>query len=129
MPAQVLTNIDVGSVALAYEQFHDELLTVAGAGTTLAGTLLARDSSTLKMVPFVKGGVTNGNGVVKAVLGYDVVAVGAGDVPIRAIDKGEVNQRRLIISADGTGVNIDNVVLDALRAYGITPVAVQQLSA
>lgn len=123
------TSIDIGSVAMRDEQLHDELLTFAGAATVVAGTILARDSGTLKLVPFVKGGVTAGNGIPKAVLGFDVTAAGAGDVSIRAIEKGEVNQRRLIINADGTGVNIDNAVLDQLRAFGITPVNVTQLSA
>jgi hypothetical protein len=128
MPNIVNTSINIGSVALRDEQLRDETLTVAGAGTVLAGTILARDSSTLKLVVFAKGGVTNGNGVPKAVLGYDVVAAGAGDVFIRAIERGEVNKNRLIISADGTGVNIDNAVIDQLRAFGMQPVDVLQTS-
>jgi hypothetical protein len=129
MPSVVNTSIDLGSVALRDEQLHDELLTLGAAVTVLPGTILARDSSTLKLVPFVKGGVTNGNGVPKAVLGYGLTSVGATDYPVRVLDKGEVNQSRLIIQADGTGANIDNAVLDQLRNYGITPVSVQQLSA
>jgi len=129
MPNIVNTSINIGSVALRDEQMRDETLTVAGAGTVLAGTILARDSSTLKLVVFAKGGVTNGNGVPKAVLGYDVVAAGAGDIQIRAIERGEVNKNRLIISADGTGANIDNAVIDQLRAFGLQPVDVLQTSA
>lgn len=122
------TSIDIGSVALKEEQLRDELLTFAGAATVLAGTILARDSVSLKLVPYVKGGATNQNGIPKAVIGYDVVAAGAGDIPVRALEKGEVNKRRLIINADGNGTNIDNAVLDQLRAFGIMPVDVQQLS-
>lgn len=129
MPNIVNTSIDLGSVALRDEQLHDELLTLAGASTVLAGTILARDSGTLKLVLYVKGGVTAGNGIPKAILGYPVTVAGAGDVAVRALDKGEVNQTRLIIAADGTGANIDNAVLDQLRAFGLTPVSVQQLSA
>jgi len=129
MPNIVNTSINIGSVALRDEQMRDETLTVAGAGTVLAGTILARDSSTLKLVVFAKGGVTNGNGVPKAVLGYDVVAAGAGDIQIRAIERGEVNKNRLIISADCTGANIDNAVIDQLRAFGLQPVDVLQTSA
>jgi hypothetical protein len=58
MPNIVNTSINVGSVALRDEQYRDELLTLAGNGTILAGTILARDSGTLKLVKFVKGGVT-----------------------------------------------------------------------
>lgn len=120
------TSIDVGSVALGYEQEHDDTVT-SFTGTYVKGCIMARDSGTLKLVPFVKGGVTTGNGIPKAVLCYDVVGAGA-DVPVRVIVKGEVNQARLIINADGTGANVDAAVTDALRAYDITPVNVQQLS-
>lgn len=123
------TSINVGSVALAGEQFRDEPLTFAGAATMVAGTILARDSSTLKLVKFVKGGATNGNGIPKAVLTYDVTATGAGDVQVRALEKGEVNKKRLVIDADGNDSNIDGAVIDQLRAVGIMPVDVLQTSA
>jgi hypothetical protein len=129
MPNIVNTSINIGSPALGDEVMRDELLTFGGAATVLAGTILARDSVSLKLVPFVKGGSTNQNGVPKAVVTYDVVAAGAGDVPIRAMVSGKVNKTRLIINADGTGVNIDGAVLDQLRAYGVTPVDVLQTSA
>ena len=43
MPAQVLTPINVGSVALGYEAMRDELLTFGGIATVVAGTILARE--------------------------------------------------------------------------------------
>jgi hypothetical protein len=128
MPTLVNTSINVGSVALGDEALRDELLTFAGAATVLAGTILARDSVSLKMVPFVKGGSTNQNGTPKGVVTYDVVAAGAGDVPCRVVEFGKVNKQRLIINADGTGVNVDTAVLDQLRAFGITPQDVLQTS-
>lgn len=128
MPTVVNTSINVGSVALGDEALRDELLTFAGAATVAAGTILARDSVSLKMVPFVKGGSTNGNGIPKGLVTYDVVALGAGDVPCRVLEFGKVNKQRLIINADGTGANVDNAVLDQLRAFGITPQDVLQTS-
>lgn len=128
MPNIVNTSINIGSVALSGEKFRDELLTFGGAATVLAGTILARDSASLKLVPFVKGGATNQNGIPKAVVLYDVVAAGAGDVPIRALVAGEVNKNRLIINADGNGTNIDGAVLDQLRAYDVIPTDVLQTS-
>ena len=74
-----ITNVDLGNVILKDGEFRDDLLTFAGAGTVVEGTILARDSVSLKLVPFVKGGVTNENGIPKAVLTYDVTAAGAGD--------------------------------------------------
>jgi len=128
MPAQVLTNVDLGSIALGDEVHRDELITFGGAATLLAGCILARDSVSLKLVPFVKGGSTNQNGIPKAVLTYPVTATGAGDLKEKALVSGKVNKTRLIINADGTGANVDAAVLDQLRAYGIVPVDVQQLS-
>jgi hypothetical protein len=129
MTTLTTTSINVGSPALEREVLRDELLTFGGAATVLAGTILARDSVSLKLVPFVKGGSTNQNGIPKAIVTYDVTATGAGDVPIRAMVAGNVNKTRLIINADGNGTNIDGAVLDQLRAYDIIPVDVLQTSA
>lgn len=121
-------NVDIGSVVLEGAAFRDEVLTFVGAGTLVEGTILARDAVSLKLVPFVKGGATNQNGVAKALLTYDVTATGAGDVPIRAAVEGQFRKERLIIAVDGTGANVDNAVLDGLRDYGLTPVDVKQLA-
>lgn len=128
MANPVSTSIDLGGVALEGEAFDDELLTFGGAATYLAGTILARDSATLKFIAFVKGGVTAGNGIPKAVLTYDVTAAGAGDIKISALIKGVVKKQRLIILADGNDSNVDGAVKDQLRAFGLTPVPVQQTS-
>lgn len=127
MPLTV-TNVDLGSVILRDAKFRDELLTFAGAGTVVEGTILARDSVSLKLVPFVKGGATNENGIPKAVVTYDVTAAGAGDEAIRAMVSGSVRKDKLIIDADGDGSNIDDAVLDQLRDYGIIPEDNQDLS-
>ncbi len=128
MPNITVTNVDLGNVVLEGAQFRDEALTFAGAGTVVAGTILARDSVSLKLVPFVKGGSTNQNGIAKALLTYDVTATGAGDIRVRAAVSGEFRKERLIIAADGTGANVDNAVLDGLRDYGLVPVDVKQLA-
>lgn len=122
------TQIDNSSVALGHNEFTDELLTFAGAATVAAGTILARDSVSLKLVPFVKGGVANENGIPKAVVTYAVTAAGAGDVAVRALVSGEVRKEKLIINADGDGSNVDAAVLDGLRNYGITALAVDELN-
>ena len=123
-----ITNCDLGNVILEGADIRDELLTFAGAATVLAGTILARDSVSLLLVPFVKGGVTNENGIPKAVLTYDVTAAGAGDEAVRACVGGKVRKERLIIDADGDGSNIDDAVLDQLRDYAIIPIDVQELN-
>ena len=59
--------------------------------------------------------------------GPDVVAAGAGDVPIQALISGEVRSNLLVIDADGDGTNITDAILDGLRDYGIIPVTVKEL--
>ena len=123
-----VTNNDLGSVIIKDEQFRDELLTFAGAGTLLEGTILARDSISKKMVPFVKGGIVNENGIPKQILTYPVTAAGAGDETIRAGVAGKYNKQRLVIDADGDDSNIDADVIDELRVYGLTPLDVTELN-
>jgi len=64
----------------------------------------------------------------KAILTYDVVAAGAGDIPIRAGVKGLYRKERLIIDADGDGSNITDAILDQLRDFGLVPIDVQELN-
>lgn len=123
-----VTNNDLGSVVLNEGAFRDGLLTFAGAATVLAGTILARDSVSLKYVPFVKGGITNENGIPKAVLTYEVTAAGAGDVPIRDMVSGTVRAAKLVIDADGDATNVDAVVLDQLRDYSLISIDTTELN-
>jgi hypothetical protein len=116
-----------GHIELQDGQFRDELLVFAAADTFLKGTILARVTASGKLTPFVVGG-TGGAETPRCVLTYDVVRTTAGDEPIRALVKGEVNKNRLIIDADGNGNNITAAILDQLRDYGITPVDVQVLA-
>lgn len=123
-----VTNVDIGNVILKDGEFRDDLLTFAGAATVKEGTILARDSVSLKLVPFVKGGTTNENGIPKAVLTYDVTATGAGDVAIRDMVSGSVRAQRLVIDADGDASNVDAAVLDQLRDYALVSIDVQELN-
>lgn len=130
MASVTKTTCDNGSIVTAdsKSEFRDELITFAGADDFAPGTILARDSSSLKLVLFVKGGSTNQNGIPKAVLTYPVSNSGAGDVKGRVLIAGSVKKERLIIDADGNDSNIDGAVIDQLRDYGINPISTQQLS-
>lgn len=121
------TSIDIGALKFETGEHEHHLLTLAGTDDIAKGTILARHSGTGKFSLFVKGGSSNGNGIPKGVLTHDVSRVGAGDVPVSVLTKGTVNQKRLIIDADGDDSNIDAAVLDQLRDYGITPVDVEQV--
>lgn len=123
-----ITNVDQGNVVLSDAQFGNALLTFAAGGTVKEGTILARDSVSKKLVPYVKGGTTNENGIPKAVLTYDVESADAGDVSIRYLKAGTVRFERLIIAADGDNTNVDADVRDQLRDYSIVVEDVAQLA-
>ena len=98
-----------------------------GAGYILEGTILARDSGTDKLIPFVKGGVTDDNGIPKVIISYPVTATGAGDIAVRVVVAGTVRKERLVIDADGDSSNIDSVVVDQLRDYANIAIDVLEL--
>ena len=120
--------IDLGSIILANGESRDEIVTLNTVGTFLAGTLLARDSVSLKMVPYVKGGTVNDNGIPKAILLYDVEVTAPGDYGIRALVAGTVLGSRLIIDADRSNTNINRVVISQLQDYSGITVDVTDLS-
>jgi hypothetical protein len=123
------TTCDISAIQCGGDpEFKDDLITFGGAATFAAGTLLAIDTSTQKWVKYVKGGVTNGNGIASGVLTYPVTATGAGDVKGRVLVAGKVKKEHLIIDADGNDSNIDNLVILQLRDYNILAVATTQLS-
>lgn len=123
-----ITNLDTGNVIVESGVFEDNLLTFVGVATIKAGTILARDSVSLKLVPFVKGGVTNENGIPKAVITYPVTSTEAEDIAVRALIAGVVNKSRLVIDADGDDTNVDAKVRDELRDYDIDVVDVTELN-
>jgi hypothetical protein len=127
--SMTVTVIDNSSVELEGGEFSDELVTFAGTDTFAKGTILARDTSTQKLVLFVKGGSTNGNGIPAGVLTYPISRTGAGDVKARVLIAGKVAKGRLVIDAQGDDSAIDGIVRDQLRSRGIVPVDVQQLGA
>jgi len=124
----VKTVNNLGSSILEDAEFRDDLLTFTGADTYVDGTILARDSATLKLIAYVKGGVANGNGIPKAILTYDVVATGAGDITIRAAIHGKFRKERLVIDADGDASNVTKDVIDELRDYGLIAIDVNELN-
>ena len=112
------------------------VIEVAGLQFTLTdgGTdFVAGDFFTLtvaadgKLVPFSLTGA-GGEQIPLAVLTYEIVATGAGDLPLRAMVSGEVRKERLIIDADGDDSNIDAAVIDQLRHYGIVAINVSELN-
>lgn len=122
-----ITNIDLGNVILADARFDDDTLTFAAAGTVAEGTILARDSVSGNLVPYVQGGSTNENGIPKTILTYDVTATAAGNIPIRAPIFGKFRLDRAIIAADGDNSNVTKAVIDQLRDFAIILKDVEEL--
>lgn len=74
-----ITNVDLGSVILEGGRFRDDTLTVAGAGTVLEGTILARKAVADAVVAAADGGNTGDGTVTLATVaaGQVVPVVGA----------------------------------------------------
>ena len=113
-----MTTTTLSKVILSNLEPRDETLTAA-IKTYPVGTLLARDTSTLKLVPFVKGGSTNGNGIINSVLSAELVASAAQDYNVSVMIAGQVDKDLLIIDADGNASNVDAAIVDELAKMGI----------
>lgn len=129
MSNPTITNIDQGQVVITGRQYQDDSLYMAGAGphTVKAGTILARDSVSGKLVPFVKGGSTNENGIPKALIAYEATKAASGDIRVRALIDGDILADKLIIHADGDGHEVNAAIIDALRNYGLVALAATEL--
>lgn len=125
-PNPVITNVEVPLIILQGEQFVDSTVTFAAAGTAKAGLILALVAG--KFVPFVIGG-TGGTEIPSGILTYDLTVAGAGDAGARVLVAGVVNKNRLIVAADGSGINITPGILAQLRDYSIIAVEVASLGA
>lgn len=119
------TTVDSGVPMLENPRYRDDVAVFTAAGTLKAGTILARNAAA-KLVPYVKG-AEDATGVPLAICAYDLTAGAAGDVYFRPAIAGGFRKERLIIAADGDDRNIDSVVLDALRDYGLVALDCNEL--
>lgn len=103
---------------------------VAGTGqsaTWAKGVLLARNTSTKKLVPYVDGGASGTDEPI-AVLPYTVTYTASGDKRIRVLKGGPVRKEQLSKLDDATA--IDTLVYDKLiKNSGIIPVSARDHSA
>ena len=119
MATLTITNENPSNGIIKQGRFESILFTSAGAATYLDNTIVARDTSTLKAVPYVKGGSTNGNGVVYGILTKGFTAAGAGDTPVRVLLTCEIAKTKTVIHADGDSSNIDGAVKMSAKSTGI----------
>jgi hypothetical protein len=127
MADPTITNVDVGQIAIATSDFEHHLWTALAADTLVAGTILARLTSTGKWQIYAPAG-SLGLEIARGVLTYDVSATAGGDVPVSVLVRGTVNQTRLIIDADGDDSNVDEAVIDDLNDHGILAKPVLQIA-
>jgi len=111
--------LDYGELVVKQGNIESFTFTAAATGTVLKGTILARDTSTGKLVLYVKGGTTNGNGVPLTVLMSDLEVATTGDKSVRCMTSGIVREDHLVIAADGDASNVDHVERDGLRNFNI----------
>jgi hypothetical protein len=123
----IVTHHDVGRVALGAVIRHLEYVDFDEPDTLAAGTILARDESTQRLVPFEPGDVA-GRGTPLAVLEEELESEAAGPVRALVIVSGKVSRQRLIIHSDGDGSGVDRAVVDGLASFTIEAVGVQQLT-
>ena len=124
MADPVITNNDVGQIAIGEADFEEHVWAAGGADTLAAGTIMARITASGKWGIYDTGGA-GGLGVACGVLTYEVPAGGAGDVPVAVLVRGTVNQDR-ILQDDGGAVTA--AIVDELRSYGILAKPVSQLA-
>lgn len=113
-----MTTTTLSKPILSNLEPRDDVLTAA-IKTYPVGTLLARNTSTLKLIPFVKGGSTQGNGIINSVLSAELIATATQDYNVSVTIAGQVDKDLLIIDADGNASNIDAVIVDELAKMGI----------
>lgn len=114
-----ITDIDYGSIMLGGEEWSDETLTLAAIGIYQQGTIFMRASDVYVPYP------GTGDGAL-AVLPYSLNIEQAGSSRQRLLIAGRVNRDRLVIHGETDPIPV--ATLDALRDFGIIPIAVDQLT-
>lgn len=128
----VVTNYDLGGVALFDTTHQPNTLVLSAAviavGYVTAGLILARNTVTGKMEDYVIGG-PNGTGTPTAVVGAQVElpagALAGDEIQVNPIIGGKIRREKLLTSAADV---ISNVIVDALRDYGIVALNVTDVS-
>jgi len=118
----VVTSDTVGSLSSVAVTAGTSALTwataVAGTGSGAAGltitkgTLMARNTSTGKMVPYVSGG-SNGTGTPTGVIDTTNVFAATGDKQLKIGRSGSVNAALLLVN--GTGAAASSLEIDSLE--------------
>ena len=111
-------------------KYGDETLAIPANTTIAAGTILARDSVSLNLVPYVVGGTTNENGIPKFVIGTEVqnTTASAANFAVRVPLAAQCRRDLLIIQADGDNSNLTKAIEDQLRDYNFFVIDGENLS-
>lgn len=113
------------ALVMGVHEDRRETVTFGGTATYVYGTIYARATDTGTLIPYVKGGSTNGNGVPVAIqLDASINRTGAGTVTgVLVLTAGKVRRDKLVILADGNATNIDAVVMSLLQSQNISAVS------
>ena len=117
-----ITNAKIAGLAVYSPVYSEEIVTL-DQGVTLRGTILARSTTTNKLVPYVKNGA-DGNGVINSVMGFTVTTDTAGDYKLDVLIGGVIRRGKLISGSGDVGLD----EIDRLRSIGIVAKIVLQMS-
>jgi hypothetical protein len=102
-------------------------ITDGGTDFSLGATATLTVAASGKLVVYAPGGAGGTQNPI-GILTYTASRASAGDLAVRVLVTGVVDQDRLIIDADGNANNITAAIRDRLRRIGIIPQKVQELS-
>jgi hypothetical protein len=121
------TVLDYGELVVKQGNIESFTFTSAADEVLKKGVILARDTTTHKLVLYVQGGSAQGNGVPLTVNMSDL-EVKTGDQQLRGMTSGIVRKDHLIIAADGDASNVGYAEQDGLRSFNIDVMIVNDQS-
>lgn len=112
MANPVITNVDLGEIALGYEEFADETLNFAAADTFVAGTILARRSVATAVTASAVTGTGNGTVTLATVVGGTSVPI-AGAYVLTVVDDTATHGATWKLVDPNGGLVTDGLVMTA----------------
>ena len=98
--------------------FKTEVFTAPGADTFPQGLILARLTSSSKLVPY-ETAQSDGSEIPLAILTVELITTGSGDTTIRALVRGTVREDQLLVYTGGSPVAPTTLELDLLQDFGL----------
>jgi hypothetical protein len=124
--ALLITDNTVPEFWLSDGVFESEVFTAPGADTFAKGTLLARLTSSSKLVPY-ETAQSDGSEIPLALLAEELITTGSGDTTLRVFLSGKVRKDQLLVYTGGSPVVPTTLELDLLHNFGIIGLSDREL--